>query len=73
VTATRPEVLLRVLESHRRRGLRKVTLHALMTLVTMQTAAAVRAQAAEAERVLGVSRKVAWTRRHQGYDWHTED
>ena len=49
----------RALDSHCRRGLRKVTLHALMGLVTMQAAAVVRAEAGEIERVREVSRKVA--------------
>jgi hypothetical protein len=49
----------RALDSHCRRGLRKVTLHALMGLVTMQAAAVVRAEAGEAERVREVSRRVA--------------
>jgi hypothetical protein len=46
-------------EWHCRRGLRKVTLHALMGLVTMQAAAVVRAEAGEVERVREVSRRVA--------------
>ena len=49
----------RVLDTHCRRGLRKVTLHALMGLVTMQAAAVVRAKRGEVERVREVSRKVA--------------
>ena len=49
----------RALDSHCKRGLRKVTLHALMGLVTMQAAAVVRAEAGETERVREVSRKVA--------------
>ncbi len=49
----------RALDSHCRRGLRKVRLHALMGLVTMQAAAAVRAERGEVERVREVSRKVA--------------
>ena len=49
----------RALDSHCRRGLRKVTLHALMALVTMQAAAVVRAERGEVERVREVSRKVA--------------
>ena len=49
----------RALDSHYRRGLRKVTLHALMSLVTMQAVAVVRTEAGEVERVREVSRKVA--------------
>ena len=49
----------RALDSHCRRGLRKVTLHALMGLVTMQAAAVVRADCGEVERVREVSRRVA--------------
>ena len=49
----------RALDSHCRRGLRKVTLHALMGLVTMQAAAVVRAERGEVERVREVSRRVA--------------
>ena len=49
----------RALDSHCRRGLRKVRLHALMGLVTMQAAAAVRAERGEVGRVREVSRKVA--------------
>ena len=49
----------RALDSHCKRGLRKVTLHALMALVTMQAAAVVRAKAGEVERVREVSRQVA--------------
>ena len=39
--------------------LRKVTLHALMGIVTMQAAAVVRAERGEVERVREVSRRVA--------------
>ena len=49
----------RALDSHSRRGLRKVTLHALMGLVTMQAAEVVRAELGEIERAREVSRKVA--------------
>ena len=49
----------RALDSHCRRGLRKVTLHALMALVTMQAAAVVRAERGEIEHVREVSRRVA--------------
>ena len=49
----------RALDSHCKRGLRKVTLHALMGLVTMQAAAVVRAEAGEFERVREVTRRVA--------------
>ena len=49
----------RALGAHCHRGLRSVTLHALMTLVTMQAAAVVRAEAGEVERVREVSRRVA--------------
>ena len=49
----------RALDSHCRRGLRKVRLHALMGLVTMQAAAVVQAEAGNLERVREVSRKVA--------------
>ena len=49
----------RALDSHCRRGLRKVTLHALMALITMQAAAVVRAEAGTIERVREVSRRVA--------------
>ncbi len=48
----------RALDSHCRRGLRKVTLHALMSVMTMQATAVVRAEAG-LERVRDVSRKVA--------------
>ena len=41
----------RALDSHCRRGLRKVTLHALMGLVTTQAAALVRAERGEVGRV----------------------
>ena len=49
----------RALDSHCRRGLRKVRLHALMALVTLQAAAVVRAEAGEISRVREVSRLVA--------------
>ena len=49
----------RALDSHCRRGLRKVTLHALMEIVTMQAAAVVRAEAGDFERVREVTRRVA--------------
>ena len=49
----------RALDSHCRRGLRKVRLHALMGLVTMQAAAVVRAERGEVGRVREVSRRVA--------------
>lgn len=49
----------RALDSHCRRGLRKVTLHALMSVLSMQAMAVVRAEAGELERVREVSRKVA--------------
>ncbi len=49
----------RALDTHCKRGPRKVTLHALMGIVTMQAAALVRAERGEIERVREVSRKVA--------------
>ena len=49
----------RPLDSHCKRGLRKVRLHALMGLVTMQAAAVARAERGEVERVREVSRRVA--------------
>ena len=49
----------RALDSHCRRGLRKVALHAMMTLVTMQAAAVVMAEAGEFERVREIARRVA--------------
>ncbi len=49
----------RALDSHCLRGLRKVTLLALMGLVTMQAAAVVRAETGEVDRVREVSRWVA--------------
>jgi hypothetical protein len=45
----------RALDSRCKRGLRKVTLHALMALLTMQAAAVVRAERGEVERVHGCS------------------
>ncbi len=49
----------RALDSHRERGPRKVTLHALMGLVAVQAAAVVRAERSEVERLRDVSRRVA--------------
>ncbi len=49
----------RALDSHCKRGLRKVTLHALMGIVTMLAAAVVRAERGEIDRLREVSRRVA--------------
>ena len=52
----------RALDTHCRRGLRKVTLHVQIGLVRMQAAAVVRAEAGGVERVREVSRQVAQLR-----------
>ena len=49
----------RTLGAHGRRGLRRIRLHALLGLVTMQAAAVVQAEGGNLERVREVSRKVA--------------
>ncbi len=49
----------RALDSHCRRGLRRIMLHAMMGLVTMQAEAVVRAERGEIERMRDVSRRVA--------------
>jgi len=49
----------RAMDAHCKRGLRKVMLHTLMGLLTMQAAAVVRASAGETKRIREVSRRVA--------------
>ena len=49
----------RALDSHCRRGLRKVTIHALMSVLSMQAVAVVRAQSGDVERIREIARKVA--------------
>lgn len=48
----------RALDSHCRRGLRKVTMHALMSVLSMQLVAVVRAEGGNVERVREISRRI---------------